>query len=231
MMSRDEVHVRQHRDRLLALAESTTAHKPNNTKRRSSNVTKSPIRFGATKSSSVGPKLSIQDFVRADPGYTPNIEHLVFPDRKKTSPVKSSSTDGSRTRSRLAEMFALSRHLQQRSADRESKHSSSSVRKPTVNVSIVGVLHQASRIIYLPALFLFYTSICLSSPLYYIIYLPMYLTHIIISINCNGIIALDIFTSYCSFFLFLSTVCILYTCSLHCLVIIPRYDYIILCKQ
>lgn len=139
MMSRDEVHVRQHRDRLLALAESTTAHKPNNTKRRSSNVTKSPIRFGATKSSSVGPKLSIQDFVRADPGYTPNIEHLVFPDRKKTSPVKSSSTDGSRTRSRLAEMFALSRHLQQRSADRESKHSSSSVRKPTVNVSIVGV--------------------------------------------------------------------------------------------
>lgn len=75
----------------------------------------------------------MQDFVRNDPGYTPNIEHLVFPDRKKTSPVKSISTDSGKTRSRLAEMFALSRHLQQRSADRDTKQIS---RKPTVNVSI-----------------------------------------------------------------------------------------------
>lgn len=58
MMSREELHIRQHRDRLLALAETTqNLHKPMNVKRRSA-TTKSPVRLGAT--GRTGPKLSIQ---------------------------------------------------------------------------------------------------------------------------------------------------------------------------
>lgn len=75
----------------------------------------------------------MQDFVRMDPGYTPDIEHLVFPMRKRNpqqvAPLNTTTTTG-KTRSRLAEMFALSRHLQQRSADRETKG-----RNVVVNVS------------------------------------------------------------------------------------------------
>lgn len=74
----------------------------------------------------------MQDFVRMDPGYTPNIEHLVFPTRKRNpQQVAPINPPVQKTRSRLAEMFALSRHLQQRSADRESKN-----KIPVVNVSI-----------------------------------------------------------------------------------------------
>ncbi|GJQ73056.1 hypothetical protein Trydic_g1687 [Trypoxylus dichotomus] len=118
-MSRDEVHLR---DRLLMLAESTAPHKPFNVKRKST----------SKQSSKNGPKLSVQDFVRMDPGYTPDIEHLVFPGRKRNpqqvAPAMASVPG--KTRSRLAEMFALSRHLQQRSVDRESKP-----RASLVNVS------------------------------------------------------------------------------------------------
>lgn len=74
----------------------------------------------------------MQDFVRMDPSYTTDIEHLVFPYRKRNPqqvvPIRS-ERDG-KTRSRLAEMFALSKHLQQRSTDRENK-----LRNPAVNVS------------------------------------------------------------------------------------------------
>ncbi|KAJ3640655.1 hypothetical protein Zmor_027203 [Zophobas morio] len=112
-MSRDEVHVR---DRLLFLAECSNPHKPFNVKRKST-LTK--------QGSKSGPKLSVQDFVRMDPGYTPDIEHLVFPSRKRNpQQVAPINPTPGKTRSRLAEMFALSRHLQQRSADRDSKRSS-----------------------------------------------------------------------------------------------------------
>ncbi|XP_057660132.1 mucin-2 isoform X2 [Diorhabda carinulata] len=110
-MSRDEM---QLRDRLLMLSDP---HKPFNVKRKPT-LTK--------QSSKSGPKLSVQDFVRMDPGYTPDIEHLVFPMRKRNpQQVAPINPPQSKTRSRLAEMFALSRHLQQKSSiDKDSKRSS-----------------------------------------------------------------------------------------------------------
>lgn len=118
-MSRDEFQIR---DRLLLLAECSNPHKPFNVKRKSS----------TTKQSSRGSgKLSMQDFVRMDPGYTPDIEHLVFPSKKRNpQQVAPINPPPAKTRSRLAEMFALSRHLQQKSADRETKS-----RNTVVNVS------------------------------------------------------------------------------------------------
>lgn len=84
---------------------------------------------------------ALQDFVRMDPSYTPDIEHLVFPSRKRNPQQVAPAiiqSSASKTRSRLAEMFALSRHLQQRSADRET---SKSTRKASaavaINVSII----------------------------------------------------------------------------------------------
>ncbi|XP_065170160.1 uncharacterized protein [Atheta coriaria] len=121
MMSRDESHIR---DKLIMLAEST---KPFNVKRKS--ITKQ-----MSKGSSG--KLSMQDFVRMDPSYTPDIEHLVFPSRKRNPQQVAPAiiqSSASKTRSRLAEMFALSRHLQQRSADRET---SKSTRKASAAVAI-----------------------------------------------------------------------------------------------
>ncbi|CAH1102280.1 unnamed protein product [Psylliodes chrysocephalus] len=112
-MNRDEM---QLRDRLLMFAESSNPHKPFNVKRKPT-LTK--------QSSKSGPKLSVQDFVRMDPSYTPDIEHLVFPMRKRNSQqVAPINPPPSKTRSRLAEMFALSRHLQQKSTDKDSKRSS-----------------------------------------------------------------------------------------------------------
>ncbi|ENN74069.1 hypothetical protein YQE_09359, partial [Dendroctonus ponderosae] len=57
-------------------------------------------------------------------GYTPDIEHLVFPNSRRRSPQQvapavSEQTTTGKTRSRLAEMFALSRHLQRSSAERQ----------------------------------------------------------------------------------------------------------------
>ncbi|XP_049821611.1 uncharacterized protein LOC109604696 isoform X2 [Aethina tumida] len=124
-MSRDEVHLR---DRLLMLAECSNPHRPFNIKRKS---------LLAKHSSKTAPKLSVQDFVRMDPGYTPDIEHLVFPTRKRNpqqvAPINPPTP--AKTRSRLVEMFALSRHLQQRSADRETK-----TRNPAINRSVDSVL-------------------------------------------------------------------------------------------
>lgn len=122
-MNREQVNVR---DKFLLLTECSNLHKPCNIKRKTSSM-KQNVKGG--------PKLSMQDFVRMDPSYTTDIEHLVFPYRKRNpqqvAPI--SSGDG-KTRSRLAEMFALSKHLQQRSTDRESK-----LRNPAVNVSLVTV--------------------------------------------------------------------------------------------
>lgn len=118
-MNREDFHIR---DRLLMLAECSNPQKPFNVKRKS-NVTKQPSKVGSSK-------MSMQDFVRMDPGYTPDIEHLVFPSRKRNpQQVAPINPTPAKTRSRLAEMFALSRHLQQRSADRDTKTRS------TVNVS------------------------------------------------------------------------------------------------
>lgn len=124
-MSRDEIHIR---DRLLLLAECSNPHKPFNVKRKS---LLSKSQSSAKSTSGFSRKLSVQDFVRMDPGYTPDIEHLVFRKRnpQQVAPINPPQVQPTKTRSRLAEMFALSRHLQQRSVDREAK------RGATVNVS------------------------------------------------------------------------------------------------
>lgn len=126
-MNREDLHIR---DRLLMLAECSNPQKPLNIKRKS-NMTKQISVTSSSKSSSN--KMSMQDFVRMDPGYTPDIEHLVFPSRKRNpQQVAPINPTPAKTRSRLAEMFALSRHLQQRSADRETK-----TRTSNVNVSFL----------------------------------------------------------------------------------------------
>lgn len=86
---------------------------------------------------------TFQDIVRSDPGYTPNIEHLVFPERKSSntnlagvadgsSPSKSKSNATNTGRSRLAEVFV--RHY----ARGSSQDSSIASRKNHVNVRIRG---------------------------------------------------------------------------------------------
>lgn len=84
-------------------------------------------------------RVTLQDIVRSDPGYTPNIEHLVFPERKSSNPNLASVVDGSPPtksksnatgRSRIAEVFA--RHY----ARGSSQDSSVTSRKNHVNVSI-----------------------------------------------------------------------------------------------
>lgn len=73
-----------------------------------------------------------------DPSYTSDIEHLVFLGKKRNSQQMAppATSAAGKTRSRLAEMFALSRHLQQRSADRETK-----MRTLVVNVSYLLLWH------------------------------------------------------------------------------------------
>ncbi|CAH1975239.1 unnamed protein product [Acanthoscelides obtectus] len=151
-MSRDEMHFQ---DRLLLLAQCTNPHRPFNVKRKPALAKQA----SSGKGGSVGgvgdrgqgavqtvPKLSVQDFVRMDPSYTPDIEHLVFPVSRKRNPLQQvapgptqTSQQSSKTRSRLAEMFALSRHLQQRSVEREQQQqqAKASTRTTTgiVNVS------------------------------------------------------------------------------------------------
>lgn len=85
--------------------------------------------------------MTLQDIVRSDPGYTPNIEHLVFPERKSSNPNltktadesppnKTKSNASSSGRSRLAEVF--SRHYSRGS----SQDSSVTSRKNHLNVSV-----------------------------------------------------------------------------------------------
>ncbi|XP_066138350.1 uncharacterized protein RhoGEF3 isoform X1 [Euwallacea fornicatus] len=117
-MSRDDLeHIR---DRLMQLADSSSSQRlPFNVKRKTTALSRQTSKTSSTK-------ISMQDFVRMDPGYTPDIEHLVFPNARRRSPQQVAPavplveppSSGGKTRSRLAEMFALSRHLQRSSADR-----------------------------------------------------------------------------------------------------------------
>lgn len=61
--------------------------------------------------------LSLDEVVRNDPSYTPNIEHLVFPPRKATSGKTGA-------RAKLAEVFSLSRHQSTRNKEREKSRGS-----------------------------------------------------------------------------------------------------------
>ncbi|KYM82002.1 hypothetical protein ALC53_07551 [Atta colombica] len=112
MNRREDPLLRQHRSRLLQLAEATNI-KPGRG---------SGKRRGQRQSHGFGPsnggpsRVTLQDIVRNDPGYTPNIEHLVFPERKSSnpnlagvidgSPPNKSKSNASSGRSRLAEVFA-----------------------------------------------------------------------------------------------------------------------------
>lgn len=130
-MSRDDVNIRQHRSRLLQLAESTSSNSCG--KRRT---------FSSAQllRSNGGSKL-LQELVRSDPSYTPNIEHLVFPDRRNsavTSPITVTappkpSANAKTTRSKLAEVFALSRysHHSHQGGSVDSKTSKSSASTKT----------------------------------------------------------------------------------------------------
>nr|CAI5865367.1 unnamed protein product [Callosobruchus analis] len=148
-MSRDEMHFQ---DRLLLLAQCTNPHRPFNVKRKPALAKQASTKGGGPGGVTGGqgavqpvPKLSVQDFVRMDPSYTPDIEHLVFPVSRKRNPLQQVAPgptqpgqQSSKTRSRLAEMFALSRHLQQRSVEREQQQQQT--KAPTrTNAAIINV--------------------------------------------------------------------------------------------
>ncbi|KYN18420.1 hypothetical protein ALC57_09295 [Trachymyrmex cornetzi] len=136
MNRREDPLLRQHRSRLLQLAEATNI-KPGRG---------SGKRRGQRQSHGFGPsnggpsRVTLQDIVRNDPGYTPNIEHLVFPERKSSNPNLAGVVDGSPPsksesnansgRSRLAEVFA--RHY----ARGSSQDSSATSRKNHVNIGV-----------------------------------------------------------------------------------------------
>lgn len=110
-------------------------------------------RYAVYYCSNGGPsRVTLQDIVRSDPGYTPNIEHLVFPERKSSNPnlagvadgsppTKSKSNATSSGRSRLAEVFA--RHY----ARGSSQDSSITSRKNHVNVRIRDLIVRKSSFI------------------------------------------------------------------------------------
>ncbi|XP_063987773.1 mucin-2 isoform X2 [Diachasmimorpha longicaudata] len=105
--------LRQHCSRLLQLAETTNI-KPG----RGSGKRRGQKGHGITSSNAGGARITLQDIVRNDPGYTPNIEHLVFPERKGSNPNlsgksgnssvkgKTSNPTGSTAKSRLVEVIA-----------------------------------------------------------------------------------------------------------------------------
>lgn len=128
----DEHGLHQHRGRLLQLAEAA-----GNKRRSYSNqhtLFKSLQQM--TPSPCIATKLlSLEEVVRNDPSYTPNIEHLVFPSRKATASTKASSGKTG-ARAKLAEVFSLSRHQSarskqssQQSTEREKQSSRGSQRK------------------------------------------------------------------------------------------------------
>ncbi|XP_026669321.1 uncharacterized protein LOC108624996 isoform X4 [Ceratina calcarata] len=126
MNRREDPLLRQHRNRLLQLAEATNI-KPG----RGSGKRRGQRQSNAFGPSNGGPsRVTLQDIVRSDPGYTPNIEHLVFPERKSSNPNlakaadeqqqnKSKPNTTSSGRSRLAEVF--SRHYSRASQDSTSR--------------------------------------------------------------------------------------------------------------
>ncbi|XP_077267562.1 rho guanine nucleotide exchange factor 3 isoform X4 [Temnothorax americanus] len=129
---REDPLLRQHRSRLLQLAEATNIKPGRGSGKRRGQ------RHGFGPSNGGPSRVTLQDIVRSDPGYTPNIEHLVFPERKSSNPnlvgvvdgsppSKSKSNATSSGRSRLAEVFA--RHY----ARGSSQDSSVTSRKNHVN--------------------------------------------------------------------------------------------------
>ncbi|XP_011308183.1 uncharacterized protein RhoGEF3 isoform X2 [Fopius arisanus] len=105
--------LRQHCSRLLQLAETTNI-KPG----RGSGKRRTQKGHGFSSNVGTGARITLQDIVRNDPGYTPNIEHLVFPERKGSNPnlsgkssnssakIKTTNATASTAKSRLVEVFA-----------------------------------------------------------------------------------------------------------------------------
>ncbi|XP_034186585.2 rho guanine nucleotide exchange factor 3 isoform X2 [Osmia lignaria lignaria] len=152
MNRREDPLLRQHRSRLLQLAEATNI-KPGrgSGKRRGQRQSHG---FGPSNGGpSGGGRVTLQDIVRSDPGYTPNIEHLVFPERKSSNPNlaktsdespsnKSKSNPTSSGRSRLAEVF--SRHYSRGSSQDSSVTSRKNHLNSTSLDSGATVSHQAT---------------------------------------------------------------------------------------
>lgn len=103
-------------------------------------------------------RVTLQDIVRSDPGYTPNIEHLVFPERKSSNPNLTGNNDGSPPpvttksksnastsgRSRLVEVFA--RHYSRGSL----QDSTVTLRKNHLNVSFISLIFSNVTLTRLP---------------------------------------------------------------------------------
>lgn len=110
-MSRGSVDEHQHRGRLMQLAEAAAG-----SKRRSFSSQHALFKSlqQMTPSPCIATKLlSLDEVVRNDPSYTPNIEHLVFPPRNTTGSIKATSGKTG-ARAKLAEVFSLSRHQSSR---------------------------------------------------------------------------------------------------------------------
>ncbi|KAG8036655.1 hypothetical protein G9C98_003977 [Cotesia typhae] len=89
MNRREDPLLRQHCNRLLQLAETTNIKPGHGSGKRRGQ--KSSHGF----SSGTNARTTLQDIVRNDPGYTSNIEHLVFPDRKGSNPNLASHSGSS----------------------------------------------------------------------------------------------------------------------------------------
>ncbi|XP_034941073.1 serine-rich adhesin for platelets [Chelonus insularis] len=117
MNRREDPLLRQHCSRLLQLAETTNIKPGHGSGKRRGQKSSHGFSSGGNA------RITLQDIVRNDPGYTANIEHLVFPDRKGSNPnltnqsgtsaskAKSSNSSGSNAnvstnRSRLVEVIA-----------------------------------------------------------------------------------------------------------------------------
>ncbi|KAH0568275.1 hypothetical protein KQX54_019935 [Cotesia glomerata] len=89
MNRREDPLLRQHCNRLLQLAETTNIKPGHGSGKRRGQ------RSSHGFSSSTNARTTLQDIVRNDPGYTSNIEHLVFPDRKGSNPNLASHSGSS----------------------------------------------------------------------------------------------------------------------------------------
>ncbi|XP_049771953.1 nematocyst expressed protein 3-like [Schistocerca cancellata] len=175
-MSREEGGVRAHRSRLLALSELPPAPSASPSLPPSASAP-GPTPVPAPRAASAGKSgrraaTAPRPLVRDDPSFTPNIEHLVFPDRRNSNPsvqhkvsyrpppmgytqghTLPGTGSGSRgkagssskaCRSRLAEVFALSRHAHSCSAanppDKAKPAKASSSKKGSAASNIVIVI-------------------------------------------------------------------------------------------
>ncbi|XP_046420190.1 uncharacterized protein LOC124179639 isoform X1 [Neodiprion fabricii] len=135
MNRREDPALRQHRSRLMQLVEVTNIRPGRgNGKRRGQRG----VQGSSPSNGGGGGRVTLQDIVRSDPGYTSNIEHLVFPERKNSNPnlvpggsppSKPKGGQSSSGMSRLAEVFV--RHY----ARGSSQDSNLTTRKNHVNHS------------------------------------------------------------------------------------------------